>query len=323
MTRRAGRDGADLPPPGPLRIRFSRPRDRAALGALGHSPAIAAVLSPAFSTRAAWAIGGVEARGIVAEETPGCAILGSVQFVRARRDTGTWMFGHWRVAPPRRREGIGRRLIAEGLRLLPRIRRLYSYVDWGNEISILAHRRLGFEASGPIAGRASLRALSTIGPATPPGRLRETSGEDRALLLELYRRAMGPLWFSLFPGDDRFSEALGAGPEGPPLALLGAVRAGRARTFSVQVDDRPPAALVVVRGAIEEATLYADPARCDGSLLAKVALRLLALGAPRDLEMELRGLGRALLEAPGPIAARVLMGMPDVSLLAPEAGSPS
>ncbi len=319
MTNAAEREGASSSDPGSVRIRFSGPRDRAALGALGHPPSIAAVLSPALSTRAAWAISGVESRGIVAEETPAGVILGSVQFVRARRDTGTWMFGHWRVTPPRRREGIGRRLIAEGLGLIPRIRRLYSYVDWGNEISILAHRRLGFEASGPVAGRASLRALSTIGPPTPPARLRETSREDRAVLLELYKRAMGPVWFSLFPGDDRFSAALGIGSEGPSLALLGAIRGGRARTLAMHLDDRLPAAFVVVRGAFEKAALYADPSRCDDSLLARVALRLLALGPPRDLGMGLRGLSRALLNAAGPIAARVLMGMPDVSLLALEA----
>ena len=314
MTKRAESEDTDLPSPERLQIRFSRPRDRAALAALGHRPAIAAVLSPALPTRAAWAMGGIEARGIVAEEAPAGAVLGSVQFVRARRDTGTWMFGHWRVAPPRRREGIGRRLICEGLRLLPRIRRLYSYVDWGNEISILAHRRLGFESGGPIAGHASLRALSTIGPAAPPGRLRETSDEDRAVLLEIYRRAMGPLWFSLFPGGDSFSETLGVGSEGPSLALLGAARGGRARILAVHLEDGPPAAFVVVRGDIEAATLYGNPGRCDGALLAKVALRLLALGASRDLEMEMRGLNRALLEGPGPIAARILMGMPDVSL---------
>jgi hypothetical protein len=130
---------------------------------------------------------------------------------------------------------------------------------------------------------------------------------------------MGPLWFRLFPGDGRFEAALGAGLEGPPLALHGAVRGGAARLFSVHLGDGPPAAFLVVRGGNASATLYGDPRRCDGGLLAKAALRLLDLGASRDLEMEIHGLRRESLEPRGPIVARVMMGMPDVSPLASSA----
>ncbi len=296
---------------GRVRVRFSRASDRPALLALGHPPPVAAALSPSAATRLAWALTGLKARALLAEVVPTGSVLGSVQFVRSRGDSGTWMFGHWRVAPQRRRRGIGRLLIDEGLRLLPAIRRLYSYVDWGNEVSVEAHLRLGFEAAAEIQGSAPLGALSAIGPAAPAVRLVPADRSAARELAELYRKAMGPLWFRLFPGDDRnFSPALGTGTEGPALLLLRALREGPARILLV-ADAGPPSGVVVWRRAAPGPTLFADPARCDAALLARLAARLMAQGAARGLDLTLRGLPTSLLASPGPIAARILMGLPE------------
>src|SRR5712691_5836754 len=97
-------------------IRPCRPADREALRALGQPPEVAAALCPSILTRIAWGLGGLEARAFVAEETRDGGAVGSIQFVRARRSSGTWMFGHWRVAPGRRRQGVGRLLLEEGVR---------------------------------------------------------------------------------------------------------------------------------------------------------------------------------------------------------------
>src|SRR5439155_203040 len=125
--------------------------------------------------------------------------LGGVQFVRSSIDHATWMFGHWRVAPARRREGIGRRLLSEGSRFLPGIGRLYSYIDWGNEVSVLAHERLGFEACPLARGSALLGALSTVGPSAPALGFEPRRRSDWPALFDLYRKAAGPIWFGLFP----------------------------------------------------------------------------------------------------------------------------
>jgi hypothetical protein len=74
--------------------------------------------------------------------------------------------------------------------------------------------------------------------------------------------------------------------------------------------DRSIAGFVLWVG--RAATLFAEPEACDPALLARVALQIVAQGARRDDEIELRGLPRSLAGRPGPIAFQVLMGMPDV-----------
>ena len=75
---------------------------------------------------------------------------------------------------------------------------------------------------------------------------------------------------------------------------------------------QPGAAAVMIshmRGHTSD--MDAIMAACDAALLAKVALRLVALGAKRDATLELRGLPRSLVVRPGPIDVQILMGMPD------------
>lgn len=300
-----------------LLIRPARASDRRALETLGQPPAAVAALCPARVTRLAWFLSGLQARSLIAFEVGTELPLGSVQFVRARRDTGTWMFGLWRVAAAHRRLGIGRRLVEEGARRMPALRRLYSFVEWGNDASIAAHRRLGFEMSEELQGTVTLGALSTIGPTAPAARLRPAGSPERHRLAEIYERALGPLWRRLFPGRPRsFSLEGGLGTEGPILALLRALRDGPVRLFTVQADaagsDHGFVALARIGGTI---TLYTDPERCDAGLLAKVAVQLLALGASRERDIELRGLPRHLLAAPGPIRGRILMGLPETERL--------
>ncbi len=296
-------------------VRPCRPHDRDALRALGQPPEVAAALCPSILTRVAWALGGFEARGFVAEETRGGLAIGGVQFVRARRSSGTWMFGHWRVAPGYRRRGVGRLLLGEGVRRLPGLRRLFSYVDWGNDGSIQAHLRLGFEAAAEIEGRAPLGGLSTVGPAAPSVRLVPASRRDGSALADLYRKAMGPLWLRLFPDDQRsFSPELGTGLGGPALPLLRLLREGRARTFIVRADG-PPAGFAVWRGGAGTVALYMDPGVCEGALLAKTAVQLMSLGIPRTLEIVVHGLPPPVLAPRTPIAARILMALPEPALL--------
>ncbi len=281
-------------------IRACRARDREGLLRLGHAPAVGDILCPSLARRIAWRLRGTRSLAAVVVERGTGPLLGSVQFLRSRRDRATWMFGHWRVVAGRRREGIGRRLLRDGVRLLPAGARLYSYVDWGNEASIAAHEQCGFEASRTLHGSAPLGVLSTIGPATPALRLEPAGGGDRAVLFGLYARAMGSLWLRLFPGL-RPRNFLAGRFGGFRVALVAMARSA----------VRPAGFVLWERSSL---TFFADPAACDAALLARVALHVIALGAKRDATLELRGLPRPLLARPGPIAAQVLMGMPDVAM---------
>jgi acetyltransferase (GNAT) family protein len=295
-------------------IRVCRPGDRGSIERLGHPPAIADMFCPPRSRRIAWRLLGTRAVSLLAQEAGTGSALGSVQFVRSRRSPDTWMFGHWRILAGRRRQGWGRRILAEGLRLLPQIRRLYSLVDVDNEASMAAHRRLGFEAGSALWGSAPLGVLSTIGPATPALRLEPVAGRDWSVVFAIYARSMGSLWLRLFPGLGQGS-FLG-GERGGLRAGVIAVARGLSGSVALSVRaartpaDRPAAGFVLWEGA--GVTLFAEPATCDQAFLARVALQLLGQGARRDLEVELRGLPRLLTERPGPIRLRALMGMPDV-----------
>jgi hypothetical protein len=290
----AGRGVAGERQGGAVRVRFSRRADRVALLKLGHPPGAEEILAPSISGRLRWFLNGTLACGLVAEDATTGTVVGSVHFVRSRRDPATWVFGLWRVAAARRREGIGRLLLREGARVVPGMRRLYSYVDWGNEASILAHQRLGFEAAPEIQGKAGLGALTTIGPAAPAVRLEPAAGAGRAALFDLYARAIGPLWLRLFPGHTPRSRGSGWG------------------AWWVRDGERA-AGFVRLRG--RSVTLYTDPAACDPGLLARAAAQIAALGVPREQEIDLRGLPRELAARPGPITPRILMGMVDVTAL--------
>ena len=122
---------------------------------------------------------------------------------------------------------------------------------------------------------------------------------------------MGPLWLRLFTDDQRsFSPELGTCLGGPALPLLRLLREGRARTFIVRVEG-PPAGFAVWRRGAGTVALYMDPGVCEGALLAKTAVQLMSLGIPRTLEIVLHGLSPALVAPPTPIAARILMALPD------------
>jgi hypothetical protein len=285
-----------------IRVRFCRRTDRAALLKLGHPPGAEKILAPSIAGRLRWFLNGTLACGLVAEDAAAGTLVGSAHFVRSRRDAATWVFGLWRVAGARRREGIGGLLLREAARLVPGIRRLYSYVDWGNEASILAHRRLGFEAAPEVQGRAELGALSTIGPAAPAVRLETAGSGDTAALFDLYARALGPLWLRLFPGHERGSGG------------------GRWGTWWVRDGERT-AGFVRLRG--RSIVLYTDPAACDAGLLARAATQIVALGIPRQREIDLRGLPWDLASRPGPIDPRILMGLPDVGRLSDRRQAPS
>jgi len=310
---RSGR--GEQEPRGSVRVRLCHPGDRGALLRLGHPPGALELFLPPLARRLGWRLSGAAARGLVAEEVVTGEVVGSVHFVRCRRVTGTWLFQHWRVAASRRGMGIGGLLLREGVRLVRGIRRLYSYVDWGNEASLRAHQRLGFAASPAIQGRAAVGALSTIGPPAPSVRLELVRGEDRAALFPLYARAMGSLWLQLLPCRDRrrfLVECDGAPLFAAARPHLPGIRGERA--WSVHLEG-PPVAMVLRRGP--SVTLFTDPASCDAALLARVAMRIAALGVRRDHEIELRGLSRELAARRGPIAARILMGRTDVDALAP------
>jgi hypothetical protein len=300
-------------PGGSIRVRPCRPADCRALEELGHPPGVAQALSGPLLRRLEWALRGTAALGLLAEDAATFSPVGSVQFVRSRRDPATWMFNHWRVAPARRRAGIGRLLLARGAGTLRGLARLYSYVEWGNEGSIAAHLRLGFAASGTLSGEASLGALSTIGGPAPAPRLRPVPWSQTPGLFEVYRRAMGEIWLRLFPGlgPGCFLAPWGAAGR-PRRRLWNAIDRLRTRVFVVECG--PERAAFLVRGP-DAVTLYVDPAACEAGLLARVANRLLAQGAPRELILEIRGLSPDLLARPGPIAARFLMGMEDAGRL--------
>ncbi len=282
-------------------VRLCRPQDRSALLRLGHPPVVARILCPAAGRDLLWRLRGTRSVSVVAEETATGLLVGSVQFIQTARRPGTWMFGHWRVAAGRRRQGLGRRLLHEGALLLPAARRLYSYVDWGNEQSMAAHERCGFEPGRSLFGSAPLGLLSTIGPATPALRLEPAGRRDWSSLFGLYARAMGILWLRLAPGLGP-GNFLGGALAGIRVALVAVVR-GPGR-------DARASGFVLWEG--RRVTFFAEPDVCDTALLARVALQIIALGGRRDSTLEVRGLPAALLEKPGPIAAQILMGMPDV-----------
>jgi len=282
---------------------------------LGHPPSVAGMLCPPRARRIAWCLMGTRAVTVLAEEAETGAVVGSAQFVRQRRSPGTWIFGHWRVAAGRRRQGIGRRILAEGLRRLPEVTRLYSHVELGNDASIAAHERLGFEVGRTLWGSAPLGVLSTIGPATPALRLEPVGARDWPVLFAIYARAMGSLWLRLFPslGPGTFLGGTRGGLRAGAVAVArggqgtAGARATGARAIST---DRSVAGYLVWEGS--GVTLFADPDACDQALLARGALQGLAQGGRRDLEIGLRGLPRSLTVRPGTIVLQELMGMPDV-----------
>jgi GNAT superfamily N-acetyltransferase len=280
---------------GALRVRGCRAGDREGLWAIGHPPGVPAVMAPGPLLRLRWFLSGTCALGFVAEE--GGAVVGSVHFVRDRRDPATWMFGHWRVAAARRRAGVGAFLLREAARRIPGLRRLYSHVDWGNEASLAAHERLGFERAPEIQGRAPLGGLAGLGPPAPPARLEPVRPGDWPALFPWYARAMGDLWLRLFPDHS-------------PAAAARPGRGGRA--YWVRTEEGAAGFLLERPRGL---TLYLEPARCSGTLLARCAGRLLAEGRPGTAEIDLRGLSRDLVARPGPIVAQVLMAMPDASRL--------
>ncbi|HXH27643.1 MAG TPA: hypothetical protein VNL37_01290, partial [Candidatus Polarisedimenticolia bacterium] len=231
-------------------------------------------------------------------------------FIRSLRDPDTWMFGHWRVVSARRREGIGRHLLRDGFRLLPGAARLYSYVDWGNDVSEEAHLRLGFEQAAAGRGSVTLAALSTIGPSAPSIRVEPVRRSEAGSLYPLYTRAMGDLWLRLFPrlSQENFLDQDGGRRD--PMALLRRGLLERPMRL-LCVDPGDPAGFV--RWQSSGLELFLDPGRCDAALLSRVALQLLALGAEREEMTLLSGLPRHLLARPGPILGRTLMGMIDAS----------
>lgn len=298
---RAGRETRAGTGPEAILVRASRLEDRSALLSLGHPPAVAGILCPSAGRDLLWRLRGTRSISVVAEETATGRLLGAVQFIQTTRRPGTWMFGHWRVAAGRRRQGIGRRLLREGARLLPFARRLYSYVDWGNEPSLAAHERCGFETGRWLFGSAPLGLLSTIGPATPAVRLEPAGRRDWPSLFGLYARAMGSLWLRLAPGLGPRS-FLGGALAGPRVALVAVVRAPGG--------NPPISGFVLWEGP--RVTFFADPDHCGAALLARVALQIISLGGRRESPLELRGLPVGFIERPGPVAAQVLMGMPDL-----------
>jgi L-amino acid N-acyltransferase YncA len=299
-----------------VRVRLCRPADRGSIERLGHPPSVAGMLCPPPARRIAWRLLGTRAVAVLAEEAGTGAVIGSAQFVRQHRSPGTWIFGHWRVAAGRRRQGIGRRILAEGMRRLPEVTRLYSHVEIDNDASIEAHKRLGFEVGRTLWGSAPLGVLSTIGPATPALRLEPAGARDWPVLFAIYARAMGSLWLRLFPslGPRTFLGGTRGGLRAGAVAVArggqGAGSDARAPGAKAISGDRSVAGYLVWESSA--VTLFAEPDACDQALLARVALQVLAQGARRDLEIGLRGLPRSLAVRPGTIVLQELMGMPDV-----------
>ncbi len=297
-------------------VRACGAADRASIERLGHPPAVARILCPPPARRIAWCLSGTRAVSVVAADGRTGSVLGCVQFLRSRRSADTWMFGHWRVTAALRQQGIGRRLLMEGTRWLPDASRLYSYVEWGNEVSTAAHERLGFEAGRTLRGTATLGALSTIGAATPALRLQPLRARDWDVLFAIYARAMGSLWLRLFPGTGprSFLDGARGGLRAVAVAIARGLPAGGGKGQGAPPADSPvegSAAGFVVWGS-GGPTFYADPEVCDQGLLARAALQIIAQGSRRDDEIRLRGLPRSLADRPGPIRIQELMGMPDV-----------
>ena len=300
-----------------VRVRRARPSDRPALKALGHPPGAVFAIAPSPAGRLEWRSRGMRVVGLVAEECDG-QLVGSVHFVRNRRERKTWLFGHWRVSGAYRRSGIGRHLLREGLRALPEATRLYSFVDWGNEGSVAAHRHLGFEAAPELWGSALLGPLSTLGSPAPAIVLSAVPRSRRAILAQPFRRAMGPLWCRLFPDQARRGEP---GPAIAPWDLRGAIGHLWRRTtcrYRVAASGDRIEAVELAMGAAK--TLFLDPEACDAGWLARLAQALLASGCDRSTEIEIRGVTRSLVERGGPIRAQILMGLTDVGALRRDQG---
>ena len=291
-----------------MRVRECRYSDHEALRQFGYTPDVLAVLCPNALTRFLWRIHSTHVRSFLGEEMDSCLVLGSVQFVRSRLDCETWIFGHWKVATGLRRRGIGGQLLLGALNMLPDARRIYSLVELGNDTSIHAHERLGFEASSTVLGGVSLGELSTIGPPAPPAQLQQVHPQDMDILFAIYRRAMGGTWMRLFPKLD-FESFLRSVVE-PPGGIQPAPSSapGMRQTLSVAIDGYR--AGFVVR-AKTNWIFFSDPEHCSPSVLARTAGSLLTLGANRADWIALRGLPRALLKSPRGIAFSVLMGCSD------------
>jgi RimJ/RimL family protein N-acetyltransferase len=295
-----------------MRIRPCRGSDRRSLRQLGHLPDVVALLSPGPITRWAWAAHRTKVLSFVAEDPSQEGLAGTVQLVRSRLDPGTWMFGHWRVAPDRRGEGLGGALLRGALRRTAAVKRLYSLIEQDNGASIEAHERLGFERSERLCGGGGLGFLSTIGPPAPALSLRRPSRDDLPEIFEIYLKSMGPLWGRLFPGLSaaRLLRAVGEPPD--PSLRRPAPATLPERLMLVEDGGGCPAFLA--RGGRSTA-LFADPGRCDAGLLARVASRLLAQGAARDEWLTLRGLPAPPGRPAGAIRAWILMGTADVDRL--------
>jgi hypothetical protein len=292
-----------------MRIRQSHRDDRRSLEILGHPPEAIETLCPTYLTRLAWAIRRIRVRSFVLENPASGTLVGSVQFVRSRIDRRTWMFGHWRVSPGQRGRGAGGAVLRGALARIAGAAHLYSLIEAHNELSIRAHERLGFERSTNHCGGGPLGFLSTIGPPAPSVRLLPATGADLQELFELYRRSMGSLWGRLFPGlaAPRFLHAADEPPDpahpGHPAATI------PQRVMLVDDADEHPA--FVVRSG-RRTSLFCNPERCDAALLARVASRLLALGAGRDEWLALRGLPEPLGPRSGPIKSWLVMGTTDL-----------
>lgn len=308
--RRVGIAAKDSRPT--VRVRRARPSDRPALEVMGHPPGAVFAIAPSPAGRLEWRTRGMRIVGLVAVERDG-QLVGSIHFVRHRREPKTWLFGHWRVSVRYRRSGIGRYLLREGLRVLPEVSRLYSFVDWGNEGSVAAHRHLGFEVAPELWGSSLLGPLSTLGSPAPTIVMAAVPRSGRAILAQPFRRAMGPLWCRLFPDQARRGEP---GPAIAPWDLRGAIghlwRRTTCRYRTATSGDRIEAIELAVG---MERTLFLDPESCDPGLLSRLAQALLASGCDRSTEIEIRGVARSLIERGGPIRAQILMGLTHVGAL--------
>ncbi|MGH9750150.1 MAG: GNAT family N-acetyltransferase [Candidatus Polarisedimenticolia bacterium] len=287
------------------RVRYCRAADRPGILALGHAAGVPEVLAPRPLLRLRWFASGTCAAAFVAVEERG-QVVGSIQFVRDRRDPGTWMFGHWRVLGTLRQRGIGRLLLRDGARRIPGLRALYSYVDRGNDGSVRAHEALGFERGARLQGQAIAVELAASGPVAPAPRLVPVERAGRPLLLPIYAQAMGDLWLRLFPGED------GGDPGSPVARLARLLPRGRGEEHLLVDGGRTAGFIVRRRGG---ATLFLDPGAGAPGLLSRTAARLIADGLEREALLDLRGLTSGMLARPGPIAVQMLMGMPDVTPL--------
>lgn len=234
-----------------------------------------------------------------------------MQFVRSALDPHTWMFGHWRVSAGQRGRGTGAALLRGALNRIAGVRSLYSLIEPENEASLRAHERLGFERAATYFAGGPLGFLSTIGPPGPAVQLHRAPACSEELV-ELYRQAMGPLWKRLFPGLAPV-RVLNASAEPPEPAPSGHPSASLPDSIMLVRDgDERPGFIVRGRG---RTCLFCNPERCDAGLIARVASRLLALGAARGQWLALRGLPERLGRKPDPIRNWIVMGTADLGAL--------